>query len=138
MSDAIVLPNWPAGTVGILVTAGERPHAIPVSALVRAADDRILVGLARSRESLRRLRADPKVTVALCAGDLALSADGIATVLDAELTDKVVAVQVTVERVHDHRRPTFAIHAGVAWEWTDADASAADAEVRAALDRLVG
>ena len=136
MAPSIDLPHWPPGTVGTLVTAGVRPHAIPVSALVRAGPDRILVGLARSRASLARLRADPAVTVAIYAPDTALCADGTARVLDEELTASVVAVLVSVSEVHDHRRPTFALHAGVSWEWTDEDARRSDAEVRAALRGL--
>ena len=137
MASRVDLPHWPPGTVGTLVTAGTRPHAIPVSALVRAGPDRILVGLARSRESLARLRADPAVTVAICAQDIALSAAGTASVLAEELTGSVAAVLVAVSELHDHRRPTFALHAGVSWEWTDEDARRGDAEVRAALRRLV-
>jgi flavin reductase (DIM6/NTAB) family NADH-FMN oxidoreductase RutF len=112
------LPQWPAGTVAILVTGGERPHAIPVSAVVRAGPRRLLIGLAHSRESLARLRRSPQVTVAICARNLAVSVDGAAAVLDEELIDGVAAVAVEVEAIHDHDRPTFALHAGVAWEWT--------------------
>jgi hypothetical protein len=133
-----VLPQWPAGTVAILVTGGERPHAIPVSAVVRAGPRRVLIGLAQGRESLARLRRSPQVTVAICARDLAVSVDGAATVLDDELGDGVAAVAVEVEAIHDHDRPTFALHAGVAWEWTDRAAARRDADVQAALRRLAG
>jgi hypothetical protein len=136
MASTVDLPHWPTGTVVILVTGGARPHAIPVSAARRTGPDRILLGLARRRESLVRLRAQPEVTLAICAPDVALSADGSVTVIDERLTDSVVAVAVVVHTLHDHRRPTFAMHAGVAWEWTDEDAVRADAEVRAALERL--
>lgn len=132
--DAV--PDWPAGTVAILVTGGERPHAIPVSAVVRAGPRRVLIGLAHSRESLARLRRSPQVTVAICARDLAVSVDGAATVLDEELVDGVAAVAIEVEVIHDHDRPTFALHAGVAWEWTEQAAARRDAEVQAALRRL--
>jgi hypothetical protein len=130
------LPDWPAGTVAILVTAGERPHAIPVSAVVRAGPRRVLIGLAHGRESLARLRRSPHVTVAICARDLAMSVDGAAAVLDEQLVDGVAAVAVEVEAIHDHDRPTFALHAGVAWEWTEQAAARRDAEVQAALRRL--
>jgi hypothetical protein len=136
MPSTVDLPQWPTGTVVILATDGDRPHAIPVSAVRRAGPDRILLGLARRRESLARLRAHPEVTLAICGPDVALSADGTATVIDEQLTDSVVAVAVVVHTLHDHRRPTFALHAGVAWEWTDESARRADAEVRAALQRL--
>jgi hypothetical protein len=76
------------------------------------------------------------VTLAICGPDVALSADGTATVIDEQLTDSVVAVAVVVHTLHDHRRPTFALRAGVAWEWTDGAARRADAGVRAALERL--
>jgi hypothetical protein len=132
------LPDWPAGTVAILVTGGERPHAIPVSAVVRAGPRRVLIGLARSRESLARLRRSPPVTVAICAHDVAVSVDGTAAVLDEELVDGVAAVAVEVEAIHDHDRPTFVLHAGVAWEWTEQAAARRDAEVQAALRRLAG
>jgi flavin reductase (DIM6/NTAB) family NADH-FMN oxidoreductase RutF len=130
------LPNWPAGTVAILVTGGERPHAIPVSAVLRAGPRRLLIGLARSRESLARLRRSPEVTVAICARDVAVSVDGRATVLEADLVEGVAAVAVEAEAIHDHDRPTFALHAGVAWEWTDEEAGRRDAAVQAALRRL--
>jgi flavin reductase (DIM6/NTAB) family NADH-FMN oxidoreductase RutF len=132
------LPDWPAGTVAILVTGGERPHAIPVSAVVRAGPRRVLIGLAHSRESLARLRRSPPVTVTICARDVAVSVDGTAAVLDEELVDGVAAVAVEVEAIHDHDRPTFALHAGVAWEWTEQAAARRDAEVQAALRRLAG
>jgi flavin reductase (DIM6/NTAB) family NADH-FMN oxidoreductase RutF len=131
------LPQWPAGTVAILVTGGDRPHAIPVSAVVRAGPRRVLIGLANSRESLARLRRSPPVTVAICARDVAVSLDGTAAVLDEELVGGVAAVAVEVDAIHDHDRPTFALHAGVAWGWTDQAAAHRDAEVQAALRRLV-
>ena len=137
MAPPIDLPHWPTGTVAFLATAGGRPHAIPVSAVVRASGDRILLGLARRRESLERLRGDPEVTVALCAFGVAISADGTATVVDEQLTDSVVAVAVQVTELHDHDRPTFALRGGVDWAWTDESARRADAEVHAALARLV-
>jgi hypothetical protein len=132
------LPDWPAGTVAILVTGGERPHAIPVSAVLRAGPRRLLIGLARSRESLDRLRRSPEVTVAICARDVAVSVDGQAAVLAEELVEGVAAVAVEVEAIHDHGRPTFALHAGVAWEWTDEEAARRDAAVQDALGRRSG
>lgn len=132
------LPDWPAGTVAILVTGGERPHAIPVSAVVRAGPRQVLIGLAQGRESLARLRRSPEVTLAICARDLAVSVDGAAAVLDEQLVDGVAAVTIDVEAIHDHGRPTFALHAGVAWEWTDEVAARRDAEVQAGLRRLAG
>jgi hypothetical protein len=136
MADAPRLPDWPARTVAILVTAGPRPHAIPVSAVVRAGDRRVLIGLARSRESLTRLRTSAAVTLAICARDVAISVDGHASVIDEEMVQGVAAVAVDVEQIHDHDRPTFALHAGVQWEWTDVQAQHRDDAVQAALRRL--
>jgi hypothetical protein len=131
-----VLPEWPPGTVTILATAGDAPHAIPVSAAVRAGPRRALLGLAGSRGSLARLRADPRVSLAIIAEDLAVTAYGRARVLDEALVEGVVAVEIEVHEVRDHDRPTFAIEAGIRWRWIDAEAQRRDAEVRAALARL--
>ena len=132
-----MLPEWPPGTVTILSTAGNGPHAIPVSAAVRAGPRRILIGLAATRGSLTRLRADPRVSLTIVSDGVAVTAYGHARVLDdARLVDGVVAVEIEVERVQDHDRPTFEIESGVRWRWTDADADRRDAEVRAALARL--
>jgi hypothetical protein len=136
MADSPQLPDWPAGTVAILVTGGARPHAIPVSAVLRAGPRRMLVGLAHSRESLARLRQSPQVTVAICTRAVAVSVDGRASVLVEEIVKGVAAVAVDVEVIHDHDRPTLALHAGVAWEWTDEEAARRDGEVRAALSGL--
>jgi hypothetical protein len=130
------LPNWPAGTVAILATGGDRPHAIPVSAVVRGGPRLVFVGLARTRESLSRLRRQPRVTLAIVAAGLAVSVDGLARVVQEDLVDGVAAVAVDVESVSDHLRPTFEIEAGVRWHWTDPGAAGRDAEVQAALGRL--
>ena len=131
-----MLPEWPPGTVTILATAGETPHAIPVSAAVRAGPRHVLLGLADSRRSLARLRADDRVSLAIVADHVAVTAHGRARVLDERLVEGVVAVAIAVETVQDHDRPTFAIESGVQWRWTDAEAERRDAEVRAALVRL--
>ena len=136
--DQPILPDWPPGTVVILVTAGIGPHAIPVSAAVRAGPARVLLGLARGRGSLRRLRDDQRVALSITAGgDVAVTAYGVARVHAEELVPGVAAVEVVVERVQDHGRPTFVIDDGVRWRWTDAEAAARDAEVRRALEGLL-
>ena len=131
-----MLPHWPPGTVTILATAGEAPHAIPVSAAVRAGPRHALIGLAGSRGSLARLRADPRVSLAIIAADLAVTAYGRARVLEDAPAEGVVAVEIEVHDVQDHDRPTFAIESGVRWRWTDSEAERRDAEVRAGLARL--
>jgi hypothetical protein len=131
-----VLPHWPPGTVTILATAGETPHAIPVSAAIRGGPRHILIGLAAGRGSLTRLRADPRVSLAIVAENVAVTTYGRARVLDDALAEGVVAVEIEVHDVQDHDRPTFAIEAGVRWRWTDPEAERRDAEVHAALARL--
>jgi hypothetical protein len=96
-----------------------------------------LIGLAASRGSLTRLRADPRVSLVIIAEGVAVTAYGRARVLDEPLTHGVVAIEIEVHDVRDHDRPTFAIEAGVRWHWTDAEAKRRDAEVHAALARLV-
>ena len=129
------LPDWPAGTVCLLATAGE-PHAIPVSTALRAGDREILLALGSRRGALERLRADPRVALAvLAAGDLAFTAHGSAAVAADPLEgiDGVVGVRIEVDRVSSHGRPTFEIERGVAWSWTDEQARERDELVRAAL-----
>jgi hypothetical protein len=134
-----VLPEWPPGTVTILATAGDAPHAIPVSAAVRADSRHALIALAATRDSLARLRADPRVSLTIVCEDTAITAYGLARVLDHEpVVDGVVAIEIEVDRVQDHDRPTFTIESGVTWRWTDPEAERRDAEVRAALSRIAG
>ena len=71
----------------------------------------------------------------LAGDDVAFTAHGTARVGADPLPalEGVVGVVVTVDRVQSHRRPTFAIQAGVAWRWADEDARDRDAAVREAL-----
>jgi Pyridoxamine 5'-phosphate oxidase len=134
-----VLSQWPAGTVLVLCTGGEEPHCIPVSAALLAGRNRILIGLAEGRESLARLRAHPRVALCIMAeGDVAVTAYGTARDLEHDLAGGVVAVEVDVDRVQDHGRPTFVIEGGVRWRWTEANARMRDRQVREALERLAG
>jgi hypothetical protein len=133
-----LLPDWPTGTVTVLVTSGREPHAIPVSTAMRVGLGRVLLALASERESLRRLRADPAVAlVILAAENVALSVHGTARVLDEHVVDGVVAVEIEAHRVQDHRREAFTVEAGVRWRWTDPEAPERDARVREALERIV-
>jgi hypothetical protein len=132
-----VLPDWPAGTVTFLATAGDPPHTIPVSAAVRAGPRHALLGLAGGRRSLERLRADPRVALTIVSADVAVTAHGRARIVTEALVEGVVAVEIEVHDVQDHDRPTFAIESGVRWRWTDPEAERRDAEVQAALARLV-
>jgi flavin reductase (DIM6/NTAB) family NADH-FMN oxidoreductase RutF len=129
------LPEWEDGTVAILSTGAGAPHAIPVSTCVRAGPRTVLLALARRRESLQRLRSDPRCALAIVAGGFAVTAHATATILD-DLNDAVVAVRLDVEEIQDHGQPTFAIDAGVQWRWLDHDARERDAEIRSALRAL--
>ena len=140
-SDLQRLPDWRPGTVAVLCTVDEsgHPHAIPVSTALPAAGRRVLLALAPSRDSLARLRADPRAALAVLAGDdVAVTAHGRARVVEEPMTAAagVTAVVLEVESIQDHRQPTFTIAAGVRWHWTDAEARDRDARVRAALARL--
>src|SRR4051812_38583220 len=128
------LPDWPAGTVAVLSTGGGAPHAIPVSTAFRAGPRTIVLGLALRRESLARLRAEPRCALTVLARGLAFTALGRAEIV--EESDRLAAVRIDVERIQDHDQPTFAIEDGVRWRWTDADAERADAAVREALRAL--
>jgi hypothetical protein len=126
------LPEWPDGTVAVLSTGAGEPHAIPVSTAKRKGPRTIVLALALGRESLARLREDPRCALTiLAAGNVALTAIGRATVVDEG--ERVAAVRIDVERIQDHRRESFVVDAGVRWYWTDADAERADAAVRDAL-----
>jgi hypothetical protein len=128
------LPEWPDGTVAVLTTAGAEPHAIPVSLVLRAGPRALVIGLAPGRESLARLRADPRCAVTiLAAGDHAVTAYGRAVAF--EEAGAVIAVRIELDEITDHNRPTYVIEDGVRWRWTDPDAERADAEAREALSR---
>lgn len=133
------LPDWPPGTAAILSTGAGAPHAIPVSTAVRAGERRVLFVLARRRESLRRLREDPRVALTLlCEGDVAVTLLGRASIAAEPLaiSDGLAAIGLAVQEVQDHGQPTFAIEAGVRWRWTDDVARRRDGELRAALREL--
>jgi hypothetical protein len=138
---SLVLPTWEEGTVAILSTGGGAPHAIPVSTAVRAGPRRVLIALALRRESLSRLRADPRAALTLLTGgDVAVTAHCRATILQEPMTvsDRVAAVALDVEEVQDHGQPRFVIEAGVAWRWMDPEAAEQDVRIRAALRDLAG
>jgi hypothetical protein len=128
------LPEWPAGTVAVLSTGGGdgEPHAIPVSTAIRRGPRELVLALALRRESLARLRADPRCAVTvLAAGNLAFTAVGEAVV--EEEGERVAVVRVAVDAINDHGQATFVIDDGVQWRWTDEEAARNDAEVRARL-----
>jgi len=127
-----MLPDWPDGTVAVLSTAG--PHAIPVSTARRSGDATIHLALAHKRDSLARLREDPRCALTILAAGVAITAYARASVVDKD--DRVVYVRLDVESVEDHDQPTFELTGGVSWHWTDNGAEAGDADVRAHLRKL--
>jgi flavin reductase (DIM6/NTAB) family NADH-FMN oxidoreductase RutF len=139
MTPMTELPDWAPGTVCVLATGGGAPHAIPVSTAVRAGPRRVLLALAARRETLARLRREPRCALTvMAAGDIACTIHARAEVVEESLpgADRVAAVSLEVEDIQDHMQPHFAITAGVAWDWTDEDARAGDATVRGALAEL--
>ncbi len=131
----VTLPDWTPGTVAILSTAAGWPHAIPVSTGVRAGDRRIVLALALRRESLARLREDPRCALTIMDAGVAVTAHARATIVEEPMaiSDRVAAVCLDVEALQDHGQPRFEIQAGVRWRWTDAEAQARDDEIRGAL-----
>ena len=133
------LPEWTSGTVAVLSTAGDGPpHAIPVSTGVRAGHHRIVLALALRRESLTRLRQDPRCALTLMAEGVACTAHARAEILQEPMaiSDRVAAVALHVDSIQDHDQPRFEMLSGVGWRWSDPEAEARDAEIRAALASL--
>ncbi len=130
------LPAWPPGTVAVLSTAGGPAHAIPVSTCVRAGPRLVVMALALRRESLARLREDPRCALTLLVGDdVACTAHARAEIVHEPMAiaDDVAAVALHVDEIQDHRQPRFAIDDGVRWHWTDDEAERRDGEIRDAL-----
>jgi len=117
------LPEWPARTIAVLATVNvDGPHAIPVSAPVRAGDHTILLGLHRSRDSLARLRLDPQVALLVLAEDnIAFTGRGTARIAAEPMAEDpdYAAVAIDVTDVDDHRQPAFTVEAGVDRAWVD-------------------
>ena len=135
------LPEWAQGTVAVLATAGDPPHAIPVSTATRAGPRRVVMALALRRASLARLRRDPRAALlVLAAGDLAFTAHGRARVVQEPMAvaHGVAAVALEVDDLQDHGTPRYVVEDGVRWRWTDPEADARDAAIRDALRELAG
>jgi Pyridoxamine 5'-phosphate oxidase len=135
VSGMELLPDWPGRTVAVLATLDGGPHAIPVSAPVRAGDRRILINLRRDRDSLARLREDPRVALLILAeGDIAFTARGRASA--ADLNDDYCAVTIDVDEIDDHRQAAFVVESGPDRRWVDEDERRALGERVAALRAL--
>ena len=131
------LPDWERGTPAVLCVAG--PHPIPITAYLRAGDDRVLLALGRKRETLRRLRGDPSVALLLMGTGLAFTAHGRASVIAEELeaTDTVVAVELRVDRIQNHLadKRTEMLD-GARWRWCAEQHGEAEDAILADLKRL--
>ena len=132
------LPAWEDGTVAVLSTGAGAPHAIPISTGVRAGDRAVLFALALRRESLARLRADPRAALTFLDHDIACTALGTVVVVrePMRVSDRVAAVRLEVDELQDHRQRRFVMEAPAAWRWTDDQARERDAEIRAELRAL--
>jgi hypothetical protein len=131
------LPDWERGTPAVLCVAG--PHPIPVTAYLRAGDDRVLLSLGRKRETLRRLREDPSVALLVMGEGLAFTAHGRARVIAEELqaADTVVAVELRVERVQNHLADgRTEMLDGARWRWCAEEHGEAEDAILAELARL--
>jgi hypothetical protein len=118
------LPAWPTQTIAVLATVGSGPHAIPVSAPLRAEDRRVLISVHRDRASLAVLRRAPAGSTHILAhGNIAFTARGRARVIQEPMTHApdYAAIAIDVEHIDDHRQAQFLIESGIDRRWTDAD-----------------
>jgi hypothetical protein len=132
-----MLPEWPAGTVAVLATAG--PHAIPVSTAVRLSGSVLRFALGGGRETLRRLRAEPAIAVSILGRGLAFSAYGSSEVIreSLEAAPGVAAVELRVERVQDHLADgRTEMLDGARWRWCAEEHGEAEDAILAELGRL--
>lgn len=138
MPSVEALPTWERGTPAVLCVAG--PHAIPVSTALRAGDRRVLFALGRRRDTLARLREDPRAALCVMGERVAFTAHGRVAELSRQLGDvPVVALELRVERVQDHLADgRTEMIGGARWRWRDAGAARADELVVAGLRRLAG
>jgi hypothetical protein len=135
------LPEWPARTIAVLTTVDPAPHAIPVSAPLRAGERSILLSLQRDRGSLARLRERPEVALTiLTEGDIAITARGRARIVEEPMghAPDYAAVAIDVEHVDDHCQAAFVVEAGVDRRWVDEREQHALRERVQALGRLAG
>ncbi len=124
--------------MAILSTGGGSPHAIPVSTGVRVGPRLALIALDLRRDSLRRLREEPRAALTILAADVAVTAYAQTRIIEDPMavSDRVAAVALHVDRVQDHDKPRFTIEEGVRWGWTDDESRERDAAIREALARL--
>ncbi len=135
------LLEWPATTIAVLAAAGRAPHAMPVSAPVRAGNRRIRLSLRRARGSLARPRARPNVALLiLSAGDIALTARGTTDIVEKPMEGAAdyAAIAIDVEEIDDHRQAEFVAESGVSRRWIDEQEQRALGDSVEALRALTG
>ena len=121
----------------MLCVAG--PHAIPISTAVAAAGGRILLALGSQRETLRRVREDPRAALCVLGEGVAFTAHGWARVVAEELeaAETVVALELSVERVQDHLADgRTEMLDGARWRWREERFAETEAAIVAELERL--
>jgi hypothetical protein len=131
-----MLPEWEPGTPAVLIVAG--PHAIPVSTAVRRDAERVVFALGRRRETLDRLRDEPQIGLCVLGRGVAFTAYGRAAVVRDSLdAAPVAAVELRVERVHDHLADgRTEMLDGARYSWLDDEAAAAEPGIRAELGTI--
>ena len=115
------------------------PRAIPVSTAVRVDGRTARFALAHSRQTLARLRDEPRVALCLLGEGLAFTAYGEAVVLAEalEAAPGVAAVELRVQRVQDHLADgRTEMLDGARWRWLDRKSAEAEPRIRAELARL--
>ena len=128
------LPHWKEGTPAILCVAG--PHAIPASTAVRASGSAVRFALGGQRETLKRLRDDPAISVTILGEGIAFSAYGNGCVVreGLECAPDVVAVELRVERVQDHLADgRTEMVDGARWRWVDPAMAESEPKIREEL-----
>ena len=132
----MTLPHWSQGTPAVLCVSG--PHAIPVSTAVRLGDSRLAFALGRGRETLTRLRNEPRAAFCLLGANLAFTAHGTAAVVREPLeAAPVVGVELQVESVQDHLADgRTEMLDGARWRWLDRKAAVSDPAIEAELASL--
>jgi hypothetical protein len=112
-----------------------------VSSYVRAGDARILVALGARRETLARLRDDPRVAFCVLGTGVAFTAHSSASVVRESMDAAAgnAAVELRVERVQDHLADgRTEIVDGAQWRWIDQEAAAVQPAILTELAGLAG
>ena len=135
-------PRWEPGTVAVLSTGGGAPHAIPVSTGVRAGPRAVVLALALRRESLARLREDPRCALTILGrrrrrGHRARPGDASSRTRWRCRTTSPRSAS-TWRRSRTTARTRSRSTPASRWHWTDEEAERRDAEIRAALAALAG